>query len=200
MALELQLGRRDARGHADELGEMEDWHLERSSGRRLQLRLPGVERKVAQRARRDHRVRPGFYRLLDRLDELAERHVLAGGDDREPAALDLRRVVDRLAPAGSDDRLQRGGSVGILEAQELRGPEDLAAVERGDLQPLQPLVRDLLQPLITVALGDQPEKMLDLDGAAVPGYADRLQVFVDPLEQAFVVAELPVRLPEVERA
>ena len=77
---------------------------------------------------------PGLLRLLDRLDQLAERRVLARLDDREAAALDLRRVVDRLAAAGGDDPLERVGPVGVVEAHQLRRPEDLAAVERRDLE------------------------------------------------------------------
>ena len=114
-------------------------------GRGLELLLPRVEREVAERARRDHRVGAGLHRLLDRLDQLAERRLLARLDDREAAALDLRRVVDRLAAAGRDDRLERPRPVRILEAEDLRRAQDLAAVERRDLQPLQALVRDLLR-------------------------------------------------------
>ena len=122
---------------------------------------------MAERARRDHRVGAGLLRLLDRLDQLAERGLLARLDDREAAALDLRRVVDRLAAAGLDDPLERGRLVGVLEAEQLRRPQDLAAVERRDLQALQALVRDLLQQLVALALGDQPEEVLDVDGALV---------------------------------
>src|SRR5207248_1891948 len=82
----------------------------------------------------DHRVRAGFDRLLDRLDELAERRLLARLDDREAAALELRRVVDRLATARLDDPLERRRPVRILEAENLRRPQDLTAVERRDLQ------------------------------------------------------------------
>src|SRR5262245_62492235 len=100
---------------------------------------------MAERARRDDRVRAGFLRLLDRLDQLAERRVLARLDDREAAALDLRRVVDRLPAARADDALERFRPVGIVEAEELRRAEDLAAVERRDLQALETLVRRALQ-------------------------------------------------------
>src|SRR4051795_11137630 len=117
---------------------MEDRHLEVTSGRLLQLRLPGVEGQVAERARGDDRVRARLVRLLDRLDQLAESGLLARLDDREAAALDLRRVVDGLAAAGLDDPLERPGTVGVLEALDLRRPQDLAAVERRDLEPLQP--------------------------------------------------------------
>src|SRR5438874_11403678 len=108
---------------------MEDRHREVATGRLPQLRLPGVEREVAERARRDDRVGARLGGLLDRLDQLAERHLLARLDDREAAALDLRRIVDRLAAAGLDDALERPRPVGILEAEELRGPKDLAPVE-----------------------------------------------------------------------
>src|SRR6266540_6523464 len=154
---------------------------------------------MAERARRDHRVGASLGRLLDRLEKLAERGVLARLDDREAAALDLRRVVDRLAAAGVDDRLERMRLVGILEAQELRGAQDLTTVERRDLEPLEALVRHLLQLLVTVALGDQPQEVLDLDVAVVGRNADRLEVLVDPLAQLLVVLELPIRLPQVER-
>src|SRR6266536_3811465 len=99
---------------------------------------------MAERARGHDHIRTGLERLLDRLDQLAERRLLAGLDDREPAALDLRRIVDRLAAARLDDALERPGTVRILEAEDLRGTQDLAAVERRDLQSLEPLVRRLL--------------------------------------------------------
>src|SRR5919204_5529659 len=105
---------------------------------------------MAERARRHQRVGPGLLRLLDRLDQLAESGLLARLDDREAAALDLRRVVDRLTITGLDDRLERPGSIRVLEAEELRRAQDLASVERGDLEPLQALVRDMLQALVAV--------------------------------------------------
>src|SRR6266536_948567 len=163
MALELQLRLLEPSRHADQLREVEDGHLERLAGRGFQLGLPRVEGQVAERAGCDHRVRAGLLRLLDRLDELAERHVLARLDDREPAALDLGRVVDWLAPTSFDDRLERPRPVRILEAEDLRGAEDLAAVERGDLETFQPLVRGLLEQLVALALSDEPEQVLDLD-------------------------------------
>src|SRR5919201_3433669 len=114
---------------------------------------------MTERARRHHRVGPGLDRLLDRLDELAERGLLARLDDREAAALDLRWIVDRLAAAGLDDRLERPGSVGILEAHELRRTQDLAAVEGRDLEALEALVRGLLEQLVPLAFRDQPEQV-----------------------------------------
>src|SRR5947209_15710520 len=124
---------------------MEDRHLEVAAGCLLQLRLPGVEREMAERAGRDHRVGAGLVGLLDRLDELAERRLLARLDAREAAALDLRRVVDRLAAAGLDDPLERPRAVGVLEALDLRRSEDLTAVERRDLEALEPAVRGRLE-------------------------------------------------------
>src|SRR5206468_13111250 len=94
-----------------------------------QLRLPGVERAVAERAWRHHRVRARFLGLLDRLAQLGERDILPCLDDREAAALDLRWIVDRVAAAGLDDALDRSGPIRVLEAENLRGPQDLAAVE-----------------------------------------------------------------------
>src|SRR5205823_6354208 len=149
--LELQLRLLETGRHTDQLREVEDRHLEVPPGLRVQLRLPRVEGQVAKGAWRHHRVRAGLGRLLDRLEELAERRLLARLDDREAAALDLGRVVDRLAAALLDDPLQRPGAVGILEAEELRRPQDLAAVERRDLQALQALVRGLLQQLLALA-------------------------------------------------
>src|SRR5207247_2470780 len=118
--------------------------------RLLQLRLPGVQREMAERARRDDHVRTGLLGLLDRLDQLAERRIFAGLDDRKAAALDLRRIVDRLAAARLDDPLERPGTVRILEAEDLRGPQDLTAIERRDLQALESLVRRLLQQLVAL--------------------------------------------------
>src|SRR5207302_11357046 len=117
-----------------------------------------VEREVAERARCDHHVGAGLDRLLDRLDDLTERRLLARRDDREAAALDLRRVVARLASAGLDDPLERPGAVRILEAHDLRGTQDLTAVEGCDLEHFQSTIRDLLQPLVAVFLVDLPEE------------------------------------------
>src|SRR3954454_325821 len=136
---------------------------------------------MAERTRRDHRVRTALHRLLDRLDQLAERRLLTRLDDGEPAALDLRGIVDRLAAARFDDLLERPRPVRILEAHDLRRTQDLAAVERRDLQPLQALVRGLLQKLVTLALRDEPEEVLDVDVARVRGHADRGEVLVDAL-------------------
>src|SRR5213082_4127711 len=96
---------------------------------------------MAERARRDHRVGAGLLGLLDRLDQLAERDLLTRLNDREAAALDLRRVVDRLAAAGLDDRLERPRPVRVLEAEDLRRPQDLTAVEGRHPEALEPLVR-----------------------------------------------------------
>src|SRR6266540_3514436 len=179
---------------------MEDRHVEVAAGRLAQLRLPRVEGEVAERAGCDHRVGPRLGRLLDRLEELAQGGRLTGLDDREAAALDLRRVVDRLTAAGIDDRLERMRLVGVLEAQELRGPQDLAAVERRDLEPLEALVRDLLQPLVARALGDQPEEVLALDVSVVSWNAHGMEVLVDALAQLLTVLPLPIRVPKVGRA
>src|SRR5712691_5201448 len=100
---------------------------------------------MAERARGDDHVCTGLLRLLDRLDQLAERRLLARLDDREAAALDLRGIVDRLAAARLDDPLERPRAVRVFEAEDLRGTQDLAAVERRDLQSLEPFVRRLLQ-------------------------------------------------------
>src|SRR3954469_18328058 len=122
---------------------------------------------MAERARRHDRVGARLAGLLDRLDQLAERGLLARLDDRESTALDLGGVVDRLAAAGLDDRLQRPRPVGVLEAEDLRRPQDLTAVEGRDLEALQALVCNGLQLLVAAAFGDQPEQVLDLDRALV---------------------------------
>src|SRR5919204_4644444 len=155
---------------------------------------------MAERARGHQRVGPGLLRLVDRLDQLAERRLLARLDDREAAALDLGRVVDRLAAACLDDALERPRAVGILEAQELRRAQDLAAVERRHLEPLQPLVRRLLQQLVALSLGDLPQQVAHLDAAAVGRNADTLQVVAHARAQGVVVLQLPVGLPEIQRA
>src|SRR5947209_19027826 len=98
--------------------------------------------------------RPRLHRLLDGLDQLAHRRLLTRLDDREAAALDLRRIVDRLAAARLDDALERPRAIGILEAEDLRRPQDLAAVERRDLEALQALVRSHLELLVALTFGD----------------------------------------------
>src|SRR6266852_9361461 len=111
---------------------------------------------MAERARRHHHVGPRLHRLLDRLDQLAERSLLARLDDRKAAALDLRGIVDRLAAARLDDPLERPRAIRILETHDLRRAQDLAAVERRDLEPLEPLVGGDLQLLVPLALGNLP--------------------------------------------
>src|SRR5439155_16185616 len=94
VALELELGLFQSCGDAHELGEVEDRQLEGASGGGLELLLPRIERQMAEGAGSHHHVRTGLERLLDGLDELAHRRLLARLDDREPAALDLRGIVD----------------------------------------------------------------------------------------------------------
>src|SRR5436305_2509157 len=85
VALELELGVVEPGGDADELREVQDRHPELPPGRLLELRLPRVEREVAERARRHHRVRSRLHRLLDRLEQLRHGRLLARLDDREAA-------------------------------------------------------------------------------------------------------------------
>src|SRR5581483_1480062 len=178
VTLELQLRVLEAGRDADELREMEHGEPERPPRRRLELLLPCVEREMAERARRHHHVRTRLERLLDWLDELAHRRVLSCLDDREPATLDLRRIVDRLAAACLDDPLERPRPIRVLEAHDLRRPQDLAAVEGRDLQALQPFVRRDLELLVALALRDLPQQVADVDRAAVRRHADRLQIAI----------------------
>src|SRR5439155_25250431 len=99
-----------------------------------------------------------------------------------------------------DDPLERPRAVRILEALDLRRPEDLAAVERCDLDPLQAAVRGLLQELVALALGDLPEEMADVDVLLVRGNANRDEVLVNARAQIGVAREHEVRLAQVERA
>src|SRR3954467_14890772 len=152
---------------------------------------------MAEGARRHDRVGARLLRLLDRLDQLAERRFLARLDDREPAALDLRRVVDRLAAARFDDALQRARAIRVLVPEQLRRTQDLAAVERRDLEALESTVRRLLQQLVALAVCDLPEKVPHLDASRVRRRADPLEVLADPRAQPVVVLQLPVGLAEV---
>src|SRR6266550_8994962 len=195
MTLELELGILQASGDADQLGEVEDRHLVALSRRRLELLLPSVEGEMAERARRHHRVRPRRYRLLDRLDQLSERDVLARLDDRKAATFDLRGVVDRLATASLDDRFERPWPVGILEAEELRRTENLAPVKRRDLEALQALVSDFLQSFVAVSFCDQPKEVLHLHAARIARGTDRLEVVAHALAKRIVLLKLEVRLP-----
>ena len=92
------------------------------------------------------------------------------------------------------------GRSGILEAEDLRRPQDLAAVERRDLQALEALVRGGLQLLVAVALGDQPEQVLDLDAPVYGGAPTDSRFVLTRASSVGVVLQLPVRLPQVERA
>src|SRR4029453_8140756 len=171
MAAELELGVLEARCDADQLREVENRHLELAPRLLAELRLPGVEREMAQGAWSHDGVRASLGGLLDRLDQLRERDVLARLDDREAAALDLRRIVDRLPAARVDDPLERLRPVRVLEAEDLGRAQDLAAVEGRDAQPLQALVSRLFQQLVAVASGHEPEEVLDVDAAGVRGRA-----------------------------
>src|SRR5207249_1384899 len=152
VTLELELGFLEPRGDADELREVQDRHLEVPASRRFQLRLPRVEREVAEGAWCHHRIGAGLRGLLDRLDQLAHRNVFPRLDDREAAALDLGRVVDRLAATGVDDGLERPGPIRVLETEQLRRPQDLTTIKRRNLESLQPLVVDLTETLGAVVL------------------------------------------------
>ena len=83
-------------------------------------------------------------------------------------------------------RSSEDGLSGILEAEQLRRAQDLAAVERRDLQPLQALVRGLLEQVVAVAGGDEPEEVEHLDGAVVLRHADLREVLVHAVAQRLV--------------
>ena len=51
-----------------------------------------------------------------------------------------------------------------------------------------------------LALGDLPQEVSRLDVAAVRRHSDALQVRADAVAQVLVVLQLPVRLPEIQRA
>ena len=198
--LELQLVVDEPGRRTDQLGEVEDRHPEVDVGLAGGLALPGVERQVAERARRHHRVRAGLLGLGQRLDQLAQGDLLAREHDREAAALDLRRVVDRLGAARLDDPLERLRPVGVLEPEQLGRAQDLAAVERRDAHARERLCGDLLQALVALALGDLPQQVAHLDAAGVGRRADVAQIVVHALEQLGVGLELDVGLAQVERA
>ena len=61
-------------------------------------------------------------------------------------------------------------------------------------------MRRLLQQLVTLALGDLPQQMPHLDVAAVRRDPDALEVGADAVSQVLVVLQLPVGLPEIQRA
>src|SRR5262245_19077120 len=109
VTLEVQLRLLEARGDADQLGQVQDRHREPPTRGGLELRLPAVERQVAQRSRSHDRIRARLGRLLYRLEKLAERNLLARLDDRDAAPLDLCGIVDGLPAACLDERLQRPG-------------------------------------------------------------------------------------------
>src|SRR3954447_3006017 len=155
---------------------------------------------MAERTGSDHRIGACLRGLLDRLDQLAHGDVLARLDDREATALDLGRIVDRLAAAGLDDRLERPRLVRVLEAEQLRRAQDLATVEGGDLQPFQALVRHFAKPLRAVVLDHQPEQVLDVDVGLVRRYSDRCEVLVHARAKLGVVDQLEVGLPQIQRA
>jgi hypothetical protein len=96
---------------ADQLREVEDRHRKSlpvsPSASTARRRATGGRAGTASRSR--PRRPPSPARSAD---QLAERRLLARLDDREAAALDLRRVVDRLAAARLDDPLERPGPVG----------------------------------------------------------------------------------------
>ena len=169
MTLELKLVIGEAGSGADQLRQVKDRHVELDVGLLRGLTLPRVQGEMAKRTRGHHRVGPGGLGLGKWLDQLTQGDLLACEHDREAAALDLGRVVDRYRAASLDDALERLGPIGILEAQDLGGPKDLAPVERRNLYAFERAVSDLLQALVAFTLGDLPEQMANLDGAVVRG-------------------------------
>ena len=97
-------------------------------------------------------------------------------------------------------RSSDSGPVRVLEPEELRGAQDLAAVERGYLQALEALVSGALEQLVALAGGDEPQEVQDLDSARVRWRTDCHEVLVHAREQRLVALQRVVRLPQVERA
>ena len=104
----------------------------------LGQRLLQIEVQVAQRARRDEAVGLGVDRVADVAAGLLERGLLVHRDDREAAALVLAGVLDHRAAERLDEHVQVAvARVLVVDAQPVGRADDVAAVERADLQVLQ---------------------------------------------------------------
>ena len=162
MALEAQLLGLEAEGEADELGQVQDRHVELAAHRALGQRLLEVEVEVAQRARRHQAVGVGVDGVAEVAPGLLERGVLVHRDDGKAAALVRAGVLDDRAAERLDDLRQVGVARAFdgVDAQAVDGAHDVAAVERADLEVGQGAPDPRAQLVEADLLDQQPQEVL----------------------------------------
>ena len=120
---------------ADQLGQVQDRHVQLAADDVFGERLLQVEVQVAQRAGRHQAVGVGVDRVAEMAAGLLERGLLVHRDDREAAALAHAGVLDH----GAAERLDHLLEVVVarvlgVDPQALARAHDVAAVEGADLQ------------------------------------------------------------------
>mgnify|MGYP001415144843 CR=1 FL=1 len=115
MAVYAELLRRKAERQADELRQVQDWHLQAiDAGIARGVGLLGVQVEVAERTGRDQAVSPFFLRLAEVVCGHGQRVLLVDRQDREAAALVLTLVSDQRATERLDDVLKVVVAVRVL--------------------------------------------------------------------------------------
>ena len=131
VAAEAELLGGEPEREADELGEVQDRHLQLAADDGLGQRLLEVEVQMAERAGRHDAVGVGVDRVAEVATGLAQRRGLVHRDDREAAALVRAGVVDHRAAERVDHLLEVAlARMLVVDPQALGGPHDVAAVER----------------------------------------------------------------------
>jgi hypothetical protein len=162
MALHPQLLGLQPEGEPDELGEVQDRHVELAADDALGQRLLEVEVEVAQRAGRDQAVGVGVDRVAQVAPGLLERGVLVHRDDREAAALVRAGVLDHRAAQRLDDHAQVAvaRALGGVDAEAVDRAHDVAAIEGADLEVGQRPADPRAQLVEADLLDQEPEEVL----------------------------------------
>jgi hypothetical protein len=158
---EAELLRRQPEREADELGEVEHRHAELATDDAGGERLLQVEVQMAERARRDDAVGVGVDRVAEVAAGLLQRGGLVHRDDREATALVRARVVDHGAAERLDQLLEVGvARVLFVDPDAVVGADDVAAVERADLEVRQRALDQLAQLLSPMSSTSTQRKFL----------------------------------------
>ena len=149
------------RARPNQLGEMQDRHVELAADDAFGDRLLEVEVQVAQGARRHEAVGVGVDGVAEVAAGLLERGLLVHRDDREAAALAHPGVLDHGA-AERVDHLVQVVVAGVLcvDAQAIARTDDVAAVEGADLEVRQRALDFRAQRVEADLLDEQPQEVL----------------------------------------
>src|SRR5947207_5637770 len=161
VAAHAELLRLEAECQADELGEVQDRHVEVAADDFLGQRLLQVEVQVAERAGGHEAVRLGVHRVAEVAAGLLERGLLVHRDDREAAALAHARIVDHGAAECLDQEVQVvvAGML-CVDAQPVARAHDVAAVEGADAQVGERPRHARAQLVEPDLLDEQPQEVL----------------------------------------